>query len=230
MSFRSFVLFAAPFTIIAIPVAAQTTTVVSAGVKSENIRPGGGKVVSENPVLVMTGQVTEKAGPYIRLFSTVGKDTNDAELDIGPGIVKRCFGTLKCRAEVTYWFLPKNDAVDFAVDIGGTQRLGTGKTLDFGFRFEELATFGKLDTQIFRLSGAYAQSVHGVPIRLSAELAYNRRKDWLHLPAALSATLSPSWLPKGMSITPGFEVLIPLNHLDERKAGVLGGLVLTFRR
>ena len=205
---------------------------VSAGVKSQNLRFGGGRVVSENAVLVTTGTIEYDSGFYGRFFSTVGANEYDAELDIGGGFVGECLGTFRCRVEGTYWVLPNiddvdDDAVNLAIEISRTYPLADGQSLAFAARFEDLTFFGPQDdTEIFRVSGNYVRPVAGVPIRFFAEYDYSVARDWAHLPVGISARFNPSWLPEGVSITPSLEFLIPLNHRDERETGVAFGLTL----
>lgn len=216
---------------VASPASAQAVT-VSGGIKTSNLRFGGGRVVSENPVFVASGQITGDSGLYGRFWSTVGADENDTELDVGVGLLRPCLGGLRCRAEISYWVLPEldkteGDLVNVAFEVSGTRHLGDGESVGFSARFEELMVLDRPDTQLFRINGSYTRPVNGVPVRLLVEYDYNRAKDWEHMPISVSAAFSPSWLPRGVSITPSLDVLVPLNHKEDRETGIALGVAVT---
>lgn len=218
------------------PAIAETVTTASIGFKTENFRPGGGKFVSDNPVLVTNGQVTDKdSGLYVRGFSTAGLSEKDDEIDLAVGAAKPCLGWIadgiKCRGELSYWMLPKldrteGDIVNAQVEVSGSHDLGNGTSAGLSVRAEQLFVIKGKNTQVFWVSGNVTHAVEGVPVRLQAGVAYNRAVDRLHAPVGLYATIKPSWLPKGMSITPSVEALIPLNHRGVRETGFALGLAL----
>lgn len=205
---------------------------ITIGVKSENLRFGGGRIVSDNPVLVSSGQVNYEDGLYFRYWGTAGIEELDDELNVGIGIIKPCLGNLKCKAEVMYWILPeldqnKGDLINLALEVSGSETFSNGTSVGFALRAEELLVFAKPDTQLFRANGHISIPVDGVSVRLSGEYAYNLRRHWHHMPLSLSATFTPGWLPEGVSITPSVEVLVPLNDRENREVGVAFGVNFT---
>lgn len=216
-----------------LPVFAEEPLVVgSAGIKTENLRFGGGKVISENPVFVTSGLLEYDSGLYGRFWSTAGMHEYDAELDIGGGFIRPCLGGLRCRAEVTYWVLPEletteGDAVDFVVEVSGVRNLSDNRSFTYALRLEDLNILGRKDMELYRMSAGYQWPIHDVPVRLWAEYAYNAAPGWSHMPVSLSAKFEPTWLPENVSLSPSLDLLIPLNDADERETGVAFGLTLS---
>lgn len=210
------------------------TLTLSEGFKSENLRFGGGKIVSTNAVNVASGQYTSDSGLYGRFWSTANANESDFELDVGGGLVKPCFfDILKCKLEATYWVLPKldttvGDLVNLAAEVSGKTIIGDGESFGYSVRFEKLLVFGKPDNQIYRANVSYERTLWGLPVRALVEYDYNEQKNWSHLPVSLSATWKPSWLPESMSVVPSLDVLIPLNDRDVRKTGIAFGLALVY--
>lgn len=211
---------------------AKTKGSVSVGIKSENLRFGGGRVVSKNPVIVSSGQVTYDSGVYLRYWGTVGEKESDAELDIGIGFLSSCLGTLICKGEVMYWILPaldrnKGDLLNLSLEIGGSEELKERLSVGYFLRAEKLFVSGRPDFELFRLGGHMAFPVGAAHVKLAAEYAYNSGRDWHHIPLGLSATFAPAWLPEDTTLTPSVDLLIPLNEQESRDVGIAVGVALS---
>jgi hypothetical protein len=203
---------------------------IAVGVKTQNLRPNGGVVLSKDQVLELSGQVIDvDSGLYGKVWSTVGA-RKDTEVRLAAGLARPCLGKLTCRLEVSHWFTP--DVRDSAGDVNavsgevsGSRKLGKGQSVGFSVQAEHLAVISRPNTQILRIDGFHTRPVLGVPARFSAGVAYNRSRDWLHAPMVASAKLK---LSKRISLTPSATLLVPLNHRGNRQTGfalgVMGGL------
>jgi hypothetical protein len=199
---------------------------IDVGFKTENLRPNGGVIVSKDPVLELSGQITHKSGLYGKVWSTIGAP-KDTEVRLAAGVVRPCLDGLTCRLEVGHWFTPKvrdstGDVNAVSAEVSGNRKLGKGRSLGFSVQAEHLAIVRRPNTQILRVDGIYAQSVLRLPVRLSAGLAYRTDRNWLHAIVGVSTKFK---LSKRVSLTPSALLLAPLNQRDTRKTGFALGLM-----
>ncbi|MBI3572400.1 hypothetical protein HY091_02630 [Candidatus Kaiserbacteria bacterium] len=196
------------------------------GIKSENLRFGGGKVISKDAILASDGIAIYSSGFYVREWGTNG-EWRDNETDLGIGLKHDCFGGLTCRLDASYWILPRNDLINLTFELSHKYQLDPGETIGWSLQAEDLSHLHGGDTQILRMIGSYGRSIAGIPVQLSGGTIYDYDPQHWHAVATLSAPIplgetgSMKW-----SLTPSIETVIPLNDRAARSDGLAFGLRL----